>query len=484
MSASPDIAETHISLLFFVGERVYKLRKPVDLGFVDFRERAARQADCAREVALNRRLAPDVYLGVADLGLNGEPIDHMVVMRRMPAERRLAALVAMAVSGAGVDEWLGRVAATLVSFHRGAQRSTEISAAATAQALTAGWEDNFAQTAAFVGPVLDPAVDRDIRTLALRWLDGREPLLRSRIAEGRVCDGHGDLQAEDIFCLDDGVRILDCVEFSDVLRYCDVSADVAFLAMDLERLGDPGAAAGFVVAYRELAGDPFPESLLHHYCASRAYVRAKVSCLRAAQGAEAARDTARRLHDLALSYLRRARVALVLVGGLPGSGKSTLARRLAERSEFVVLHSDEIRRGSSDPTSEAAPAYGAGRYSESTTGAVYAEMLGRAAELVGLGRSVVLDASWVDQRRRAAALTVARRTSSDLVELCCDVAPEVARARILSRASGHADLSEATPEVRAHMAAGMDPWPSATVVETSGEPAEVLARALEILDTR
>ena len=206
------IVQTHISTLFFVGDRVFKLHKPVHFGFVDFREHEARRADCEREVTLNRRLAPDVYLGVADLVLDGVPLDHMVVMRRLPEDRRLTVI---ASGGRGLTDCLRRVAGALVAFHRSAARSPEISRAATGAALRAGWEANFLETDRFVGAVLDDIDEGEIRRSALRWVDGRGALLEARITAGRVCDGHGDLQADDIFCLDDGVRVLDCIEFSD-----------------------------------------------------------------------------------------------------------------------------------------------------------------------------------------------------------------------------------------------------------------------------
>jgi aminoglycoside phosphotransferase family enzyme/predicted kinase len=478
MTAPATVAETHVSLLFFVGDRVYKLRKPVEFGFLDFRDRATRQADCQREVMLNRRLAPDVYLGVADIELNGELVDHMVVMRRLPDELRLATL---ARQGADIDEPLRQVAMTMVSFHEKAHRSAEISAAATGAAVRAGWEANFAETAPFVGTILDPVVDGEIRTLAARWIEGRQSLFAARIAARRVCDGHGDLEAEDVFCLEDGVRILDCVEFSDVLRYCDVSADVAFLAMDLERLGRPREAGGFLAAYKELAGDRFPDSLVHHYCASRAYVRTKVSCLRAAQGLDSAEGTARQLHELTLSHLRRAMVKLVLIGGVPGSGKSTLARGLADLGDWVVLRSDEIRRELQGPPLGPAPEFGAGRYSRSATGAVYDELLRRAERSLESGESVVLDATWTERDRREAARALADRTSSDLVELRCDVATAEAQARIARRLSEQLDASEATPALVAVMAERMEPWPSATVIDTSGAPEAAVALAMESL---
>jgi aminoglycoside phosphotransferase family enzyme/predicted kinase len=479
MRAPAGVAETHISTLFLVGDRVYKLRKPVQFGFLDFRQRDVRRLDCEREVALNRRLAPDVYLGVADVQFDGEPIDHMVVMRRMPESRRLAALVGQ---GTDSNRWLRQVAKTLAAFHSKAARSPDISAAATGAMLQAGWEANFAETENFVGTILDRTIETEIRSLALRWTEGREPLLSERIASGRVCDGHGDLQAEDIFCLDDGVRILDCIEFCDQLRYCDVIADVAFLAMDLERLGHPAAATRFLLDYQELAGDRFPTSLVHYYCASRAYVRAKVCCFRSAQGADDAREEARLLHALALSHLRQAQVTVVLVGGLPGSGKSTIAAGLGAARGWTVFRSDEIRREMSRITEERVPGYLMGDYSPAATGAVYSQLIRQAELLLESGKSVILDASWVDAAWRDAARVMADHTGSDLVELRCDVTPEEADRRIVRRLSENADASDATPKVRAAMSRSMDPWVPSAVIDTSGtKPEEAIALAMGVL---
>jgi uncharacterized protein len=437
------VVETHISLLFFVGDRVYKLRKPVEFGFLDFRQRPAREADCQREVLLNQRLAPDVYLGVADIVIDGVPVDHVVVMRRMPEGRRLATL---ARDGRVLDNWLRQIAEVLVSFHRSASRSPEISAAGTGTALRAGWGANFAEADPFIGPILDPEIEGEIRSLARCWIAGRERLLESRIVSGCVCDEHGDLQAEDIFCLEDGPRILDCVEFSDELRYGDVIADVAFLAMDLERLGFTEAADEFLACYQEISDDRFPASLLHHYMASRAYIRAKVACLRSAQGSDGSVVEARRLQALALTHLRAARVRLVLVGGLPGSGKSTIAAGLARALPMTALRTDAIRveKGADRDLNLA---YGQGRYSSAAKSSVYEEMLRGARRLLESGESVILDASWHDASWRDAARRLAEDTSSHLVELCCVADHREAAARINRRLREREDVSEATPQV-------------------------------------
>jgi uncharacterized protein len=471
----PAIAETHISVLISIGDRVYKLKKPVSFGFLDFSDRRLREQACHREVELNRRLAPDVYLGVADvLGDGGVPCDHLVVMRRMPPDRRLAAL---ARAGAPLDDVVGDIARLIARFHAGAPTSDTIAAAGRRDAVLRIWEDSFEQLAAFTGPVLDPGACGRVEHLVRRYLAGRGALFDRRIASGAIRDGHGDLQAEDIFCLDDGPRILDCIEFDDRLRHNDVVADVAFLAMDLERLGVPEAAETFLTRYREFAGETYPQSLAHHYIASRAHVRCKVACLRHGQGDADAASAARSLLALAARHLEAARVRLVLIGGLPGTGKSTVAAALADATGWPVLRSDEVRKdiaGLGHTVAAAAPP-GEGLYRPAVTDATYAALLERGRTALELGETIILDASWSDGRHRQAAREVAGATASDLVELCCVAPLEVAQQRIRRRLDARAD---ATPLVAAAMASRFEAWPGSSPLDTTGEPNRPVRQAL------
>jgi predicted kinase len=253
------------------------------------------------------------------------------------------------------------------------------------------------------------------------------------------------------------------------LRHGDVLADVAFLAMDLERLGAPAAADRFLAGYREFAGETYPDSLAHHYVAYRAHVRAKVACLRHGQGDPEAAASARSLLDLTVRHLERGRVRLVIVGGLPGTGKSTLAATLADATGWSVLRSDEVRKdiaGLGHAT--AAPsAPGEGLYRPEFTDATYRALVDRARTALELGESVILDASWSDRRHRDMAAEVARTTAGDLTELECVAPTEVAEARIRRRLAGGHDPSDATPDVAAAMATRFDPWPGATAVDTA-----------------
>jgi uncharacterized protein len=474
LAFAPSLAETHSAVVWFFGDRAYKLKKPVDLGFLDFRTREAREAACRREVALNSRLAPDVYLGVADvLGPEGEPCDHLVVMRRMPDDRRLSALV---LAGVDVTAEISAVATLIARFHAEAARSPEADRAASPSSLAARWATNTMSLRSFAGRYVDGDHVEAIDGLAARYLAGRRPLFDARIEAGRACDGHGDLLADDIFCLDDGPRVLDCLEFDDALRLEDVLADVAFLAMDLERLGRPDLGALFLDTYRTCSGDAWPSSLAHHHIAYRAQVRAKVSAIRADQGVTGSAEKANDLLRIVHRHLQQARVRLVLVGGLPGTGKSTLAAGLGVPLDAAVLRSDVVRKELAGlaPTVPAPAGFREGLYTEQATAATYGELLHRTEHALRMGSSVVVDASWSNERWRNAARSLADVTSSDLVELCCATTPEVAAHRLRRRTAVGGDPSDADEVVAAEMATVADPWPRATVIDTTRAPDDVL----------
>jgi aminoglycoside phosphotransferase family enzyme/predicted kinase len=464
-ATSVAITETHCAVVVFIGDRAYKLRKPVDLGFLDFRTTDARRGACEREVELNRRLTPDVYLGVGDVtGPDGEPCDSLVVMRRMPADRRLSTLV---TSGADVRDGLRALAKQLAAFHAAARHDSQTAAEGSRDAVRERWRASFDQTRPFRGDVLDAAETAEVERLALRYLAGRERLFFDRAATGLIRDGHGDLLADDVFLLPDGPRALDCLEFDDQLRYVDGLDDAAFLAMDLERLGAPSLGRSFLDWYVEFSGTPRVPSLEHHYIAYRAFVRAKVACLRAAQGDPAARLDARTHVRLALRHLQAAQVHLVLVGGLPGVGKSTVAGGLADWMGAALFRSDRIRKefaffGVDEPTP--AP-YRTGLYEPEVTEATYRVLLDDARAVLERGESVVLDASWSDAALRQLAVDLAADAGAELTDLHCVAPPSVAAQRMQDRTN---DLSDADAEIAAAMAADFAPWPSATVVDTTG----------------
>ena len=321
----------------------------------------------------------------------------------------------------------------------------------------------------------------EIERLAERFLAGREPLLADRMQAGRIVDGHGDLLADDIFCLDDGPRILDCLEFDDRLRWLDGLDDASFLAMDLDRLGRPDLAEQFIDWYAEFTADPAPASLRHHYVAYRALVRAKVGCIRAAQDQPQAMSSAAQLADLALRHLRAAAVTLILVGGPPGTGKTVLSGQIAARLGCVVLGSDTTRKelAGVPPREHAAAPYNTGLYSPAWTERTYQELLSRAGRLLARGESVILDASWTSAAQRASAEKLALAVSADLVQLRCEVPADLAARRLQA---GVGDTSDAGPDVAERLRAAADPWPDATPIDTSGPDGRQITPLQRALD--
>ena len=468
-------AETHLSWLVMVGDRVLKAKKPVRTEFVDLTTRQARQDVAEAEVRLNRRLAPDVYLGVATLaGVEGldEPV---VVMRRMPDDRRLAL---MAARGDDLGVEVRQLARLLADFHRSVEPVV-----VGPDAVLRLWRANTTELHAHGAGYVPLAQVDHLQGLAEQYLDGRHALFAAREAAGRCRDGHGDLLADDVFLLDDGPRVLDCLEFDAGLRAGDVLADTAFLAMDLERLGRVDLAALLLREHRRLLDDDWPPSLADHWIAYRAQVRAKVACLRAAQGDPDAPAQARVLLELAERRMTTAQVSLVVIGGTPGTGKSWLAAAVGERTGWTVLRSDVVRQSVTAPD-RGARLLDEGPYAAAVSERVLAALLTQAQAELCAGRSVVLDATFTTTSWRAAADDLARRTHTGLTVLRTVVPDYVADERLRVRAAVGADASQATAELAPALRARFAAWPEALELDTRRPADELVDHVLAAVDVR
>jgi aminoglycoside phosphotransferase family enzyme/predicted kinase len=461
--------ETHSGAVVLLGDLAYKVKKPVDLEFLDFTDLATRRRVCQREVELNRRMAPDVYLGVGSLAGPAADPEPVIVMRRMPDELRLARLVR---SGRPITDEIRSIARHVAAFHSRARTGPEVVRQGTRDALRARWDANLEQAAT----TIDATSYDEIRMLVHRFLDGRQALFDDRIRRGAIVDGHGDLTPDDVFCLPDGPRLLDCLEFDDTLRYVDRLDDIAFLAMGLGELGAPEAARTLIETWAECVGDPAPPSLVHHFIAYRAFVRAKVSCL---SGAERTGGGTSRYVETTLAHLRAGAVKLVLVGGPPASGKSTLSGAIADRLGMTVLSSDRLRKelAGVDPLNHTANGFEGGIYRPAHTEATYQALLGRARSLLGRGESVVLDATWTSAKARRAASALALETSVDLMEIRCEVDEAIADERIRTRAS----ISDADQAVAAELRRITEPWPTSRPVNTGLALSQSVDQAIELI---
>ncbi len=314
--AASDIrlVQTHISYVLLAGDYVYKFKKPVNFGFLDFSTLDKRQYCCEQELILNRRLCPDIYLGLVTvtleqgryrLGGGGEVIEYGVRMVRMPEERMMVNVIAAGELG---REHIDSLVETLVPFYRQAERSEEIDRFGTAESVAVNVLENFDQTREFVG---GDALSRDrferISNYA-RAVLARQDLFARRIAQGRIRDCHGDLYSANI-CLADKVYIYDCIEFNQRFRYCDVASDIAFLAMDLDFHGLADLSAYLVERFCRVSGDDDLVGMLVFYKCYRAYVRGKIGLFTAADPAvdetvrQASLQGAAKYFQLAESYV-------------------------------------------------------------------------------------------------------------------------------------------------------------------------------------
>ena len=471
-----EIRETHTGVVVLVGDRAYKGKKPITTDFLDHSTAESRERSCQREVELNRRLAPDTYLGVAHMSdPSGGPAEPVVVMRRYPEACRLATRVR---NGEPVTSALERVADELARFHERADRGRAIDEQGKVRAVRALWQENIAELKRFVGSMLPADKVRDLEDLATQFIAGRSVLFTARVEDRCIVDGHGDLLADDIFCLSDGeVEILDCLEFDDALRHVDVIDDAAFLAMDLEFLDGRELADQFLESYGRLSGDTAPSSLKHFYIAYRAVVRAKVDCIRVNQGHPDAAQDALRHVDMAVDHLQAGAVRLVLVGGGPGTGKTTVAHGLADRVGAQVVSTDEVRRElqQSGTVTGTSGVLDRGLYSPENVGEVYHAVLRHAHLLLAGGRSLILDGTWRDPRHRAAARQLAADTHSALSEILCVASAETAASRVAGRPPGGA--SDATPGIaEALKDAGQD-WRDAFHLDTNQPLADTVRDA-------
>lgn len=443
-----DLIQTHISWVLLAGPLVYKLKKPVDFGFLDFRTLGQRRVHCEREVALNRRLCPELYLGTVpirqvDGGRHalgdgpGEIVDYAVQMRRLPQEGLLDRLLA---AGTATEEQIRAIGRRLAEFHATAETGPEIATLAGPAAVRANWEQNEEQIAPYLGRTIAPAAAADLRAFFRACWPELEPILERRAAAGRVRDGHGDARAENI-CLVEGVPwIFDCIEFNDHFRCGDVANEVAFLAMDLDWWDRPDLPRAYVDAYIEASGDAGILDVLRYFRCSRAVVRGKVESFRLDQTGfsdeqrAAASGRAQRYFALAVRYARdAAQPILLIVMGLSGTGKTTLAEALAAHLGWPALSTDAVRR---EVLSRNAPDL----YHSEQVRRVYAEQRARAERHLVAGDSVILDGTFLDPAERRAARDLAWQQAARAVVVECSAPAHTIRERLDARqATGRSD---------------------------------------------
>jgi uncharacterized protein len=446
-----QVHETHASWVFLAGERAYKIKKPVRLAFLDYGTLARRHAACREEVAVNRELAPGIYLGVRAIthGPGGfrfasekstGAVEYAVVMRRFEEAHTLLGTIQ---AGSLIRSHIQQVAGRLADFH---QRSPALVSDGPEQLLK-GWMVNVREIERL--PFPGSWRMETMRGFGEAFVDAHASELERRVERGLVRDGHGDLRCEHVL-LGPQVRVVDRIEFDPALRQMDVARDLAFLAMDLEAHGRRWAARELVRAYRHAGGDPGSERLRGFHSAYWALVRAKVALIAAGthHGGLRRRERARaeRLWGLAerLCWLARGRVVIVVCGPA-ASGKSTLAAHLARRSRLPVVSSDVLRKRLAGVavSERARPEH----YTEEFTRAVYLALAREAlARLEGRG-GVVLDATCHTRRERAPLFGLLCHDHVTFLAVQCRVMLQTALARAASRMQSPSRVSDATSQV-------------------------------------
>jgi len=455
-----EIVQTHISVVLLGRDYALKLKKPLNFGFLDYTTVEKRRRACLAEVELNSRLSRDVYCGVQAITLNGgkyclggdgEIVDYVVVMRRLPQERMLDALL---TSGEVTETMLNGIAERLAVFHRHARRDRRINQYGGSEIVRYNWRENLSQAEPYIDRTIDSRHFDSIRNWVHEWLEKHEPLLKRRVVAGRICEGHGDVRCESI-CLPgdasfDDIVIFDCIEFSERFRCGDVASEVAFLAMDLHARGRPDLGYRFTEQYAAYARDDGLFPMLSFYRCYRAFVRGKVLSFQlnepeiGAAEREQAAIQARHYFDLALRYATPlAAPSLVVVSGLSGTGKTTVAQAIAGELGLRVVSSDEIRHevfGVAKKTT----GYAEGSYGEAADRLIYHLLFKQGlAQLQQLG-GVVLDATFRREANRRAAHELAKSAGAQFFHIECQLASGEVKPRIERRIQQRESLSEAT----------------------------------------
>lgn len=464
-----ELRQTHISYAFLAGEFVYKVKKPVHFPFIDASTLARRHRLCLEEVRLNRRLAPDVYLGVVPIvrgdgrltlaeapGAEGTVEEYAVKMRRLAEEGMLDRMIA---AGNVSVAQIRAIAARIAAFHAAAGAANGDAKGAAAKRWTYGsaaavWRlvrGNLLEVEEDCAALITRREIEELERFVHRFAELRWGLLNRRALGGHVCEGHGDLRCEHVSLADNTVRIIDCVEFNESLRYVDVASDVAFLAMDLDRLGAAELSDEFVAAYREASGDAGLGLLLPFYKLHRALVRAKVGSLTSrdpgvsAERRDAAAKSARDYLTLALGYANQTRPALLVVCGMSGSGKTTVAERLQDRTGFELVRSDLVRKRLAGvaPTTRLSTEYGGGAYSREFTERTYNALLAEASAHLAQGAGVIADATFASPAYRARAREVAERAGVLILFVECAASEDEILRRLAARERRAEEVSDA-----------------------------------------
>lgn len=472
--------QTHTSWVFLTGKYAYKIKKPVDFGFLNYTTLAKRKRFCYEELRLNRRLCPWLYLEVVpvvrsgttlSIGKSGEVMDYAVKMKELPQ----GAIMTQLVKKKKISlELIDRMAKIVADFHEKAEASDEISKYGSVETVKYNWDENFSQTHGFIDLLINKRAWEEIKENVERFMVEHRDIIEDRVRQGKVKWLHGDFHSGNIFILDK-ICIFDCIEFNPRFSCSDTASEIAFLVMDLDFLGSKELGDYFVYRYIEYSGDAELLRLLDFYKSYRAYVRGKVLGFKVfGQGVKEIERNVSKI--TARKYLRLSRYyaksffgvpSLTLVYGLPGVGKSWLSRKLAKRLNIFHLRTDILRKElASIPLDEHRyPGFGEGMYSENMTSHTYRRILELARVLLSNGRGCILDGSFSKREWRVRAGELARKLKVPFYSIYCKCPEAAVFERMATRTR---DPSDATQETYLKMKDRFDPpEPNSIIIDTS-----------------
>ncbi len=458
--SKPDkvtVIQTHISVVFIAGELVYKIKKPLNLGFLDFTSLEKRIYYCKREVELNSRFSEGIYIDVVSInrdhqGLNltrsGPQIDAAVLMRRIPQENLL---VSMLMNARITRRILDQVVETIARIHLRAAGGTHIRSFGSPELVYRNIKENIDQTTPFINRTISHELHSKIAELSMDFIDKHKQVFRKRMAEDHIRDCHGDLHLDHVVILNK-IMLIDCIEFNNRFRYGDTASDIAFLLMDLDFNGFPAISDYLTDKYAQFAGDAGCLPLLPFYKSYRAFVRGKVKSFALDEPEAppemkaAAKIKAGEYFLLSASYLTNCRPpTLIITFGLSGSGKSFVSSHLQQRLNISRLLSDVVRKQlyNNDTTHDDLDIFTNQVYTSSARDSVYSAIFQQADNLLAEGKSVILDATFGSYSHREAARNIARRRDARFVIVECTASDSTIRERLAQRSELKDDPSDA-----------------------------------------
>jgi len=486
-----ELIETHISWVILTGDYAYKIKKPVDFGFLDFSTLQLRRVCCEQEVLLNRRLAPEIYLdvvaitGTADRPSfcgEGEAIEYAVKMAQFPQSAQLDNMLAAGTLNA---DHMDAIARLVADFHQSVEVADAGMKYGDSDVVYQPVEENFIQ----INQHIDTTPYSSTLDTLKRWSQAEFSRLNKALAkrkhDGYIRECHGDMHLRNMLWLDGKPMAFDCIEFNAALRWIDVISEVAFLVMDLQDRQQQRLANRFLNSYLEISGDYSALSLLPFYLVYRAMVRAKVNALRLEQDNVSDEEKAQTRTafesylELAAGYTRKAEPKLIIMRGLSASGKSTVSRQLLDRLGAIRIRSDVERKRmfnatDSDPS---ANKIDSGIYSAKASEQTYARLAMLATTIIDAGYSVIVDAAFLKHEQREPFQRLAGVLDVPYIILEVTAPDDVLRSRIKQRKN---DVSDADLAVLEHQLSNWRPLhenETATVI-TVNSTVKLDARAL------